>query len=174
MTPRPSGWSETSSPSSNTTTSSPPKATRKPEPTSYRRNSSRYTRSQAWIRKRHAPPYCPEDSHSICNDRPTRRRPSNPTIIANRRGIRDRARCPRPDYEPVVHRVVQRAEFQTNILEGNLYYNGPAPPKDPNRHTLSRLLQCHRKAIYARQKTLLSPSLLLYLPSTVPPPPFLK
>lgn len=38
-----------------------------------------------------------------------------------------------------------------NILDGQSYFNGPSPPKDPDRHTPSKLLQCHRKATYARQ-----------------------
>lgn len=44
-------------------------------------------------------------------------------------------------------------QFQTNILEGKPYFNGPSPSKDPNRHTPSKLLQCHRKAFYTRQNT---------------------
>ncbi|WP_336037700.1 CRISPR-associated protein Cas4 [Halobacterium yunchengense] len=42
-------------------------------------------------------------------------------------------------------------QFQSNILEGKEYFNGPSPPKDPDHHTPSKLLQCHRKASYARQ-----------------------
>jgi CRISPR-associated exonuclease Cas4 len=42
-------------------------------------------------------------------------------------------------------------QFQTNILEGQAYFNGPSPAKDPERHSPSRLLECHRKANYARQ-----------------------
>lgn len=42
-------------------------------------------------------------------------------------------------------------QFQNNILEGKAYFNGPSPPKDPERHTPSKLLQCHRKASYARK-----------------------
>ncbi|GGL67150.1 CRISPR-associated protein Cas4 [Halocalculus aciditolerans] len=38
-----------------------------------------------------------------------------------------------------------------NILEGQAYFNGPSPPKDPGKHTPSKLLQCHRKASYDRQ-----------------------
>lgn len=44
-------------------------------------------------------------------------------------------------------------QFQTNILEGQAYFNGPSPPKDPDRYSPSKLLQCHRKASYARQNT---------------------
>lgn len=42
-------------------------------------------------------------------------------------------------------------QFQSNILEGKAYFNGPSQPKDPNHHTPSKLLQCHRKTAYARQ-----------------------
>jgi hypothetical protein len=42
-------------------------------------------------------------------------------------------------------------QVQQNILDGNPYFNGPSPPKPPDRHTPSKLLQCHRKAAYARQ-----------------------
>jgi len=64
-----------------------------------------------------------------------------------------------PGMERVVDRI-SNSEFnewyaeqqiETNILNGKAYFNGPSPPKDPERHTPSKLLQCHRKAIYARQ-----------------------
>jgi CRISPR/Cas system-associated exonuclease Cas4 (RecB family) len=42
-------------------------------------------------------------------------------------------------------------QVQQNILDGNPYFNGPSPPKPPDRHTPIKLLQCHRKAAYARQ-----------------------
>lgn len=42
-------------------------------------------------------------------------------------------------------------QFETNILEGKAYFNGASPPKPPDHHTPSKLLQCHRKATYARQ-----------------------
>jgi CRISPR/Cas system-associated exonuclease Cas4 (RecB family) len=42
-------------------------------------------------------------------------------------------------------------QIEQNILDGKSYFNGPSPPKDPDRHTPSKLLQCHRKASYARQ-----------------------
>lgn len=42
-------------------------------------------------------------------------------------------------------------QVEQNILEGKPYFNGPNPPKDPDQHTPSKLLQCHRKATYARQ-----------------------
>jgi len=41
-------------------------------------------------------------------------------------------------------------QFETNILEGKSYFNGASPPKPPNQHTPSKLLQCHRKVSYAR------------------------
>lgn len=42
-------------------------------------------------------------------------------------------------------------QIKQNILDGKPYFNGPSPPKPPDRHTPSKLLQCHRKAMYARQ-----------------------
>ncbi|MFP9193942.1 PD-(D/E)XK nuclease family protein [Natrialbaceae archaeon A-CW1-1] len=42
-------------------------------------------------------------------------------------------------------------QFEQNILDGKAYFNGPSPPKDPEYHTPSRLLNCHRKASYARR-----------------------
>lgn len=42
-------------------------------------------------------------------------------------------------------------QIEENILNGKSYFNGPSPQKDPNRHTPSKLLQCHRKASYTRQ-----------------------
>ncbi|MDZ5811535.1 PD-(D/E)XK nuclease family protein [Halorubrum sp. AD140] len=59
----------------------------------------------------------------------------------------------------VVDRVSNRAfnkwnaeqQFQNNILEGKAYFNGPSPEKPPERHSPSQLLQCHRKASYARK-----------------------
>ena len=36
-------------------------------------------------------------------------------------------------------------QFRQNILEGKPYFNGPSPLKPPERHTPSKLLQCHRK-----------------------------
>jgi len=64
-----------------------------------------------------------------------------------------------PGMELVVDRI-SNSEFnewyaeqqiEANILDGKAYFNGSSPPKDPERHTPSKLLQCHRKAIYARQ-----------------------
>ncbi|MFC3477737.1 PD-(D/E)XK nuclease family protein [Halobacterium litoreum] len=42
-------------------------------------------------------------------------------------------------------------QFAENILEGQAYFNGPADPKPPARHSPSTLLECHRKASYKRQ-----------------------
>lgn len=42
-------------------------------------------------------------------------------------------------------------QIEQNLLNGKPYFNGPSPPKPPDRHTPSKLLQCHRKALYARQ-----------------------
>nr|WP_176705243.1 PD-(D/E)XK nuclease family protein [Halobacterium sp. GN101] len=69
-----------------------------------------------------------------------------------------------PDSNSVkVQRVVDRVsntefnewyaeqQFETNILEGKEYFNGPTPVKEPERHTPSKLLVCHRKASYDRQ-----------------------
>ena len=42
-------------------------------------------------------------------------------------------------------------QFKTNLLEGKAYFNGPSPPKAPEQHTPSKLLQCHRKASYTRK-----------------------
>lgn len=42
-------------------------------------------------------------------------------------------------------------QFAQNILEGQPYFNGPADPKPPGRHSPSTLLECHRKASYKRQ-----------------------
>lgn len=69
---------------------------------------------------------------------------------------------PNPDSEELQYVVdrISNAEFnewyaeqqfETNILEGKAYFNGPTPVKDPERHTPSKLLQCHRKTSYTRQ-----------------------
>lgn len=42
-------------------------------------------------------------------------------------------------------------QIKKNVLDGKPYFNGPSPAKQPDRHTPSKLLQCHRKALYARQ-----------------------
>ena len=42
-------------------------------------------------------------------------------------------------------------QVKQNVLQGQAYFNTPAPPKDPDRHSPSKLLQCHRKASYSRQ-----------------------
>jgi CRISPR/Cas system-associated exonuclease Cas4 (RecB family) len=41
-------------------------------------------------------------------------------------------------------------EFTQNIREGTPYFNGPSSIKPPEKHSPSRLLQCHRKAFYRR------------------------
>lgn len=43
-------------------------------------------------------------------------------------------------------------ETQTaeNVLNGQAYFNSPAPPKDPFHHSPSQLLQCKRKISYRR------------------------
>jgi CRISPR-associated exonuclease Cas4 len=64
-----------------------------------------------------------------------------------------------PSAQVVLNRITNQTfndwyseqQFQTNILEGKAYFNGPSPPKDPEQHTPSKLLQCHRKASYARK-----------------------
>lgn len=45
----------------------------------------------------------------------------------------------------------EERQIEQNILEGKSYFNGPSPPKDAERHTPSKLLNCHRKASYDRQ-----------------------
>lgn len=39
-------------------------------------------------------------------------------------------------------------ERARNIREGKPYFNGPNPPLPPERHSPSRLLQCHRRTYY--------------------------
>jgi len=39
-------------------------------------------------------------------------------------------------------------EFAQNIREGKPYFNGPSPVPEPERHSPSNLLQCHRKIAY--------------------------
>lgn len=72
---------------------------------------------------------------------------------------------PEPDVHPeeVVEEVTttvsnrgftewyEEQQIEQNVLDGKPYFNGPSPPKPPDRHTPSKLLQCHRKASYARQ-----------------------
>lgn len=38
--------------------------------------------------------------------------------------------------------------FARNIRDGKPYFNGPSPVPDPERHSPSQLLQCHRKIAY--------------------------
>lgn len=42
-------------------------------------------------------------------------------------------------------------QIKQNVLDGKPYFNSPSPPKPPDTHIPSKLLQCHRKALYARQ-----------------------
>ncbi|WP_424005689.1 CRISPR-associated protein Cas4 (plasmid) [Haloarcula salina] len=42
-------------------------------------------------------------------------------------------------------------KFRQNIQDGKPYFNGPSPVTPPERHSPSKLLQCHRK-IYYRQE----------------------
>ena len=44
----------------------------------------------------------------------------------------------------------QEREYRENIESGTPYFNGPSSVPDPERHSPSKLLQCHRK-IYYRQ-----------------------
>jgi len=39
-------------------------------------------------------------------------------------------------------------EFARNILEGRPYFNGPSKIQDPERHSPSGLMKCHRKRFY--------------------------
>lgn len=39
-------------------------------------------------------------------------------------------------------------QYRKNIEEGKAYFNGPSPISDPQRHSPSQLLQCHRKITY--------------------------
>lgn len=45
----------------------------------------------------------------------------------------------------------QEKQFRENILEGRPYFNGASPPPEPERHSPSKLLQCHRKVRYHGQ-----------------------
>ncbi|MFC7142736.1 PD-(D/E)XK nuclease family protein [Halosimplex aquaticum] len=42
----------------------------------------------------------------------------------------------------------QEQQFTENILEGKPYFNGASPPPDSEKHSPSKLLQCHRKVRY--------------------------
>lgn len=39
-------------------------------------------------------------------------------------------------------------QYTDNILEGRPYFNGASPPPDDDKHSPSKLLQCHRKVRY--------------------------
>jgi CRISPR/Cas system-associated exonuclease Cas4 (RecB family) len=41
-------------------------------------------------------------------------------------------------------------QVEKNILQGQAYFNGPSPPKSPERHAPNKLRQCHRKTWYNR------------------------
>lgn len=42
----------------------------------------------------------------------------------------------------------QEEQFTENLLEGRPYFNGASPPPDPEKHSPSKLMQCHRKVRY--------------------------
>ncbi len=42
----------------------------------------------------------------------------------------------------------QEQQFTENILEGRPYFNGASPPPESEKHSPSKLLQCHRKVRY--------------------------
>lgn len=42
-------------------------------------------------------------------------------------------------------------EFERNLKEGRPYFNGPSRVPEPERHTPSKLLQCHRKIVYRQE-----------------------
>jgi len=39
-------------------------------------------------------------------------------------------------------------QYRQNIENGTPFFNGPSPVSDPERHSPSRLLKCHRKVVY--------------------------
>lgn len=41
--------------------------------------------------------------------------------------------------------------FRQNIRDGKPYFNGPSPVPPPERHSPSKLLQCHRKIYYTQE-----------------------
>ncbi len=47
-------------------------------------------------------------------------------------------------------RWYQEREFANNIRQGTPYFNGPSNVSTPERHSPSKLLQCHRKSVYNR------------------------
>lgn len=42
-------------------------------------------------------------------------------------------------------------EFARNIRNGQPYFNGPSQVPDPERHSPSQLMQCHRKIVYRQE-----------------------
>lgn len=47
-------------------------------------------------------------------------------------------------------RWYREREFANNIRQGTPYFNGPSNVAPPERHSPSKLLQCHRKQVYDR------------------------
>jgi len=47
-------------------------------------------------------------------------------------------------------RWYREREFANNIRQGTPYFNGPSNVSPPERHSPSKLLQCHRKQVYNR------------------------
>ena len=45
----------------------------------------------------------------------------------------------------------QNREFRQNIRDGKPYFNGPSSVPPPERHSPSKLLQCHRKVYYRQE-----------------------
>ena len=45
----------------------------------------------------------------------------------------------------------QDRQWRQNIQEGQAYFNGPGTTPDPERHSPSQLLQCHRKLVYRQE-----------------------
>lgn len=85
--------------------------------------------------------------------------PDKPEQDASDSNIDTSGRTEAKTQERVVERVSNESfnawyderQVAQNILQGKSYFNGPSPAKDPDHHTPSKLLQCHRKASYSRQ-----------------------
>lgn len=45
----------------------------------------------------------------------------------------------------------QERKYRKNIENGQSYFNGPGKVPDPDRHSPSQLLQCHRKMLYRQE-----------------------
>lgn len=64
------------------------------------------------------------------------------------------------DENPVVNKLLDRLstdrfhnwyreqQYRQNIENGTPFFNGPSKPPDPERHSPSSLLRCHRKRVY--------------------------